>query len=74
MPLKDAERKPLRPEQLRELETRELEGELERLREARFRLRFRSATESIDNPVQFRILRRNIARIATVLRERRSHG
>jgi len=34
-------------------------------------LKFRSATEAIDNPSQFRILRRNIARIETVLRERK---
>jgi large subunit ribosomal protein L29 len=70
MALKDAERKPLDMTQLRELTAEELREELERLREERFRLRFRSATESIENPNQFRMLRRNIARIATVLRER----
>lgn len=70
MALKDVERKPIRPGQLAELTTDELREELARLREARFRLRFRAATEPVDNPMQFRILRRNIARIATVLRER----
>jgi len=40
------------------------------LEEARFRLKFRSATEAIDNPLQFRMVRRNIARLNTVLRER----
>jgi large subunit ribosomal protein L29 len=44
---------------------------LRRLKEARFRLKFRSATEAIDNPSQFQVLRRNIARIETVLRERK---
>jgi large subunit ribosomal protein L29 len=71
MALKDAERIPLRANQLRELTPEELAVELTRLKEARFRLRFRSATEAIDNPSQFRILRRNIARIETVLRERK---
>lgn len=70
MPLKDAETKPVVPAQLRDMTTPELEEELARLREARFRLRFRAATEPIDNPMQFRMLRRNIARITTVLRER----
>lgn len=70
MPLKDAETKPLRGGQLRELETEELKSELARLREALFRLRFRSATEAIENPMQFRIIRRNTARLLTVLRER----
>lgn len=70
MALKDAETKPLRGSQLRELDTEELKAELSRLREALFRLRFRSATEAIDNPMKFRIMRRNIARLLTVLRER----
>ncbi len=70
MTLKDAETKPLRGNQLRELDTEELKAELSRLREALFRLRFRSATETIANPMQFRIIRRNIARLLTVLRER----
>jgi large subunit ribosomal protein L29 len=70
MALKDAERKPLQTMVLRELPLDELKEELRRLVEERFRLKFRSATEPIDNPNQFRILRRNIARIQTVLRER----
>lgn len=70
MALKDAETKPLDLLALREMETSELRTELDRLKEARFRLKFRSATEAIDNPAQFPILRRNIARIHTVLRER----
>jgi large subunit ribosomal protein L29 len=70
MALKDAEQRPLEPGQIRELDTPELQEELARLQEARFRLKFRSATESIDNPLQFRMLRRNIARLQTILRER----
>ena len=72
MALKDAERKPLATSQLREMTREELQDELARLQEARFRLKFRSATETIDDPSQFQTLRRNIARIATVLRERTS--
>jgi large subunit ribosomal protein L29 len=55
---------------LRELSVDELNAKLAELKEERFRLRFRSATESIDNPMQFRTLRRDIARILTVLRAR----
>ena len=72
MALKDAETKPLDPVQIRELQDGELREELVRLEEAQFRLKFRSATEAIDNPLQFRVIRRNIARIKTVLRERTS--
>ena len=54
----------------REKSADDLEAELQQLIEERFRLRFRSATESIENPMRFRALRRDIARIRTVLRER----
>ena len=37
----------------------------------RFKLRFRSATESIENPMQFRTLRRDTARVLTILGEKR---
>ncbi len=71
MTLKEAERRPLKAGQVRDLPRNELLEELARLKEARFRLRFRSATEPIDNTAQFQVLRRNIARIETVLREKR---
>jgi large subunit ribosomal protein L29 len=73
--LKDAEKKPIRLDLVRELNTDDLRRELEQLEEAQFRLRFRSATEDVagDNPLQFRTLRRNIARLKTVLRERANH-
>jgi large subunit ribosomal protein L29 len=70
MALKDTETKPLRGPLLREAETDELRRELARLEEARFRLRFRAATEALDSPIQHRIIRRNIARIKTILRQR----
>ncbi|OGU12675.1 MAG: 50S ribosomal protein L29 [Gemmatimonadetes bacterium RIFCSPLOWO2_12_FULL_68_9] len=70
MALKDVENKPLRPALVRELSVDELKQELAKLEEAQFRLRFRSATEAIENPMQFRMIRRNIARIKTMLKEK----
>jgi large subunit ribosomal protein L29 len=55
---------------LRQLKTDELEQKLALLTEERFRLRFRSGTEAVENPLQFRTIRREIARIRTILRER----
>ncbi len=74
MSLKDAEKKPLGIEFIRELKDDELQAELDRLEEAQFRLKFRSATEDVTggNPLQFRTIRRNIARMKTVLSERKS--
>ena len=58
----------------RELSVEELERKLAEAREEEFRLRFRSATETIDSPMRFRALRRDIARIQTVLREKKANG
>ncbi len=61
----------LKGHDLRQLDTVELERRLAQLTEEQFRLQFRRATEAIENPLQLRTLRRDLARIRTVLRERR---
>jgi large subunit ribosomal protein L29 len=61
-----------KPEGLRELKTDELQQKLAVLTEERFRLQFRRATESLENPLQLRTIRRDIARIRTILKERAS--
>jgi large subunit ribosomal protein L29 len=40
------------------------------LEEERFRLTFRGATEQLEEPLRLRSIRRDIARLKTVLRER----
>lgn len=56
--------------ELQEMSVEDLHTRLAELTEERFRLRFRSATEAIENPMRFRALRRDIARIQTMLRAR----
>jgi large subunit ribosomal protein L29 len=56
--------------ELNELSVDDLKAKLEEKIRDRFNLRFRSATESIENPMQFRQLRRDIDRIQTELRAR----
>jgi large subunit ribosomal protein L29 len=60
----------MKTNELRDMSLEDLQGKLAELSEEQFRLRFRSATESIENPMQFRAIRRDIARIKTILRER----
>ncbi len=60
----------MKPNELREMSLEDLESKLSELTEERFRLRFRSATESIENPMRFRAIRRDIARIKTILKEK----
>ncbi len=59
-----------KPEALREMKTEELEQQLAILTEERFRLGFRRATEALENPLRLRAMRREIARIHTILAER----
>ncbi len=61
-----------RADGLRELKTDELTQKLAVLTEESFRLEFRRATESLTNPLQLRTIRRDIARIKTILKERAS--
>ena len=60
----------MKTNELRDMSLEDLQSKLAELSEEQFRLRFRSATESIENPMQFRSIRRDIARIKTILRER----
>jgi large subunit ribosomal protein L29 len=55
---------------LRTKDAQELEFDLEHLRKELFELRFKAATESVANPAHIRQLRRDIARLRTVMREK----
>ena len=56
--------------EIRELNTEEIRARLEQLEEERFKLRFRAATQQLENPMLIRHIRRDVARLKTVLRER----
>lgn len=56
--------------EVRDLTTEELHEKVAELREELFNLKFRKATSPLDNPLQLRSLRRDIARCLTVIRER----
>jgi large subunit ribosomal protein L29 len=60
----------MRTRDLQALTVDELKARLGELREERFKLTFRSATEAIENPMRFRTVRRDIARLETLLRAR----
>lgn len=56
-------------EQLRQKTVAELNAELVALKEQLFKLRFQHATRQLENPVQIRLVKRDIARVYTVLAE-----
>ena len=55
--------------ELRKLNARELERRLGEAKEESFNLRFQHATNQLDNTARLGEVRREIARISTVLRE-----
>jgi len=60
----------MRAEEIRELSVDDIRTRVAELEEERFRLRFRSATEPLENPLRLRTIRKDIARLKTVLSER----
>lgn len=56
--------------ELRELSTEELVDALRDAKEERFNLRFQIATNQLDNTTRLKVVKKNIARILTVMRER----
>jgi large subunit ribosomal protein L29 len=60
----------VKPEEIRELGDADIEQKIEEMQEELFRLRFRSATQMLENPMLVRTLRRDIARMKTILHER----
>ena len=60
----------MKPNKIREMSNVELESELANLKAQLFKLRFQSATNQLDNPLQIKSVRKDIARVKTILRER----
>jgi large subunit ribosomal protein L29 len=56
--------------EIRDLTDEEIREQITQAREELFRLRFRSATQQLENPSLLKGLRRDIARFNTILRER----
>jgi large subunit ribosomal protein L29 len=60
----------MRANDIRELSADDMKARIAELEEERFRLNFRSATEPLEDPLRLRWIRKDIARLKTILRER----
>ncbi|HHU61274.1 MAG: 50S ribosomal protein L29 [Bacillota bacterium] len=60
----------MKAKDVRDLSVNELEEKLSDLKEELFNLRFQLATGQLDNPMRISVVRKNIARVKTVMRER----
>ncbi|MEJ2580396.1 MAG: 50S ribosomal protein L29 [Acidobacteriota bacterium] len=61
----------MKAKDIRERSDDELRKTLGDLEEQLFKLRFQKSTGQIENPIKIREVRRNIARVLTVINERR---
>ncbi len=62
----------MKARELRELSIPELKEKLVQLREELFNLRFQKTIHKLENPMRIRQVKRDIARILTVLKEKES--
>ena len=60
----------MKAEEIREWDNTEIEARLRELKEEHFKLRFASATMELENPRMLKNIRRDIARLKTILHER----
>lgn len=60
----------MKNKKINEMSSPELEKELSELKSELFKLRFSLATNGLDNPMRIREVRREIARVKTILRQR----
>jgi large subunit ribosomal protein L29 len=58
------------PQEIRELTDEQIRERMAELREELFRLRFRSSMMQLENPQLPKSIRRELARMKTILRER----
>lgn len=58
--------------ELRDRSVVELEKTLSDLQEQLFKLRFQKSTGQIENPIKIRVVRKDIARVLTVMSERKA--
>ncbi|MDR3072612.1 MAG: 50S ribosomal protein L29 [Clostridiales Family XIII bacterium] len=57
-------------DKIREMTDAELDGELKKMKTELFNLRFQHVTGQLENPIRLRDVKRDIARVRTVIREK----
>ncbi len=60
----------MQAEEIREMTDEDIRVRMTELDEERFRLRIRGGTQPLEDPLRLRVIRKTIARLQTVLRER----
>ena len=64
----------MKAEEIHDWDNVEIRARLGELKEEKFRLRFRMGTMQLENPKMLQKIRRDVARLTTILRERELSG
>ena len=64
----------MKASELRELSVEELQAKLKDLKQELFNLRFQLAVNQLENPMRISAVKKDIARISTMLRQRELNG
>lgn len=64
----------MKAKDIREKTNEELAKELDELKKELFKLRFQHATNQLENPMKLRQVKRSIAVVKTIIREREIKG
>jgi large subunit ribosomal protein L29 len=63
-----------RAAKFKDLTVDQLDDELAKLKKEQFNLRFQRASGQLENTARVRVVRRDIARVATIARQKRAAG
>jgi len=64
----------MKAKEVRDMNTAELSVKLDDLKKDLFNLRLQHATNQLDNPIKIAEVKRDIARVKTIIREREMAG
>lgn len=64
----------MKAKEIRDLTSEELATKLNDLKDELFKLRFRLATGQLENPMSIREVRRTMARVKTIIKERETQN
>ncbi|AEI14159.1 MULTISPECIES: 50S ribosomal protein L29 [Flexistipes] len=62
----------MKPSEIREMTANEIENKEKELREDLFRLKFKLATGELEDTSKIKLTRRDIARLKTILKEKKA--
>ena len=64
----------MKASELKKMSAAELDAKLRELKDELFKLRFQQAINQLDNPMRISAVKKDIARVLTVIRDEELHG